>query len=259
MTEEEVEEEQQNSLMQLLDAKRWEDGLETAKSFGVSTRGIEALKSIFKIEEREAAKALQKAKKALSDYASGISATENLEHIVDLCKRSGIDIDLIVEPRFARGLEYYTGMIFEIFIPEMDISLGGGGRYNKLVQMFGGEPTPAVGVAHGLDRITLALEKQDNSPKISRQIAVMVPIGEKSVLKAIELASQLREVGISVEMEIMGRTVTRALQDADRRNATHAIIIGQKEIAEKKVVLRNLRTRQQRLISIKKLFVELAK
>lgn len=259
LTEEEVEEEQQNSLLQLLDAKRWEDGLETAKSFGVSTRGIEALKNIFKIEEGKAAKALQKAKKALSDYASGISATENLKHIIDLCKRSGIDIDLIVEPRFARGLEYYTGMIFEIFIPEMDISLGGGGRYNKLVQMFGGEPTPAVGVAHGLDRITLALEKQDNSPKISRQIAVMVPIGEKSVLKAIELASQLREVGISVEMEIMGRTVTRALQDADRRNATHAIIIGQKEIAEKKVVLRNLRTRQQRLISIKKLFVELAK
>lgn len=254
LTEEEVEEERQNRILQLLDAKRWEDALKTAKSFKVSTKGIATLKKIFAIRDRDPLKVLQKTKKVLRDYESGINAAENLEEIVDLCKRSSDEMDILVEPRFARGLEYYTGMIFEVFVPEMDISLGGGGRYDKLVEMFGGEPTPAIGVAHGLDRISLALEKQNTPQKILRQIVALVPIGEKAVLEAVELASQLRERGIRVEMEIMGRTVSRALQDADRREASHAIIMGPKEIAEQKVMLRDLRTRQQRLIDVQELF-----
>ena len=254
LTEEEVEEERQNRILQLLDAKRWEDSLKTAKSFKVSTKGITTLKKIFAIKDRDPSKVLQKTMKVLKDYESGVNAVENLEEIVNLCKRSSDEMDILVEPRFARGLEYYTGMIFEVFVPEMDISLGGGGRYDKLVEMFGGESTPAVGVAHGLDRISLALEKQNTPQKILRQVVALVPIGDKAVPKAVELASQLRKRGIHVEMEIMGRTVSRALQDADRREASHAIIMGPKEIAEKKVMLRDLRTRQQRLIDIQELF-----
>jgi len=254
LTEEEVEEERQNRILQLLDAKRWEDALKTAKSFKVSTKGITTLKKIFTIKDRDPSKVLKNTKKVLKNYESGVNAAENLEEIVNLCKRSSDEMDILVEPRFARGLEYYTGMIFEVFVPEMDISLGGGGRYDKLVEMFGGESTPAIGVAHGLDRISLALEKQNTPQKILRQIVALVPIGEKAVPKAVELASQLRKRGIHVEMEIMGRTVSRALQDADRREASHAIIMGPKEIAEKKVMLRDLRTRQQRLISIQELF-----
>ncbi|MCK4634090.1 ATP phosphoribosyltransferase regulatory subunit, partial [Candidatus Bathyarchaeota archaeon] len=223
-------------------------------SFKVSTKGITILKKIFTIKDRDPSKVLKKTMKVLKDYESGINAAENLEEIVNLCKRSSDEMDILVEPRFARGLEYYTGMIFEVFVPEMDISLGGGGRYDKLVEMFGGESTPAVGVAHGLDRISLALEKQNAPQKILRQVVALVPIGEKAVPKAVELASQLRKRGIHVEMEIMGRTVSRALQDADRREASHAIIMGPKEIAEKKVMLRDLRTRQQRLIDIQELF-----
>jgi len=254
LTEEEVEEERQNRILQLLDAKRWEDALKTAKSFKVSTKGITTLKKIFTIKDRDPSKVLKNTKKVLKNYESGVNAAENLEEIVNLCKRSSDEMDILVEPRFARGLEYYTGMIFEVFVPEMDISLGGGGRYDKLVEMFGGESTPAIGVAHGLDRISLALEKQNTPQKILRQIVALVPIGEKAVQKAVELASQLRKRGIHVEMEIMGRTVSRALQDADRREASHAIIMGPKEIAEKKVMLRDLRTRQQRLIDIQELF-----
>jgi len=254
LTEEEVEEERQNRILQLLDAKRWEDALKTAKSFKVSTKGITTLKKIFTIKDRDPSKVLKNTKKVLKNYESGVNAAENLEEIVNLCKRSSDEMDILVEPRFARGLEYYTGMIFEVFVPEMDISLGGGGRYDKLVEMFGGESTPAIGVAHGLDRISLALEKQNTPQKILKQIVALVPIGEKAVPKAVELASQLRKRGIHVEMEIMGRTVSRALQDADRREASHAIIMGPKEIAEKKVMLRDLRTRQQRLIDIQELF-----
>lgn len=254
LTEEEVEEERQNRILQLLDAKRWEDALKAADSFKVSKKGIVTLRKIFTIEDRDPSKILRKTKKVLRDYESGTNAVENLEEIVDLCRRSRDEMDMSVEPRFARGLEYYTGMIFEVFVPEMDISLGGGGRYDKLVEMFGGESTPAVGVAHGLDRISLALEKQNTPQKILKRIVALVPIGEKAVPKAVELASQLRKRGICVEMEIMGRTVSRALQDADRRGLSHVIIMGPKEMAEEKVMLRDLSTRQQRLIDIQELF-----
>lgn len=253
LSEEDVEEQKQNVILQLLDSKQWENALRKAKSFGVSTNGISTLKKIFRIEGKDSLKILQEAKTVLKSYLSAVSAIENLEQIIDLCGRSKIGACIVVEPRFARGLDYYTGMIFEVLVPEMDISLGGGGRYDGLVEMFGGEPTPAVGVAHGLDRISLALEKQGSLRDVSRQLIFLIPIGSEVVPKALEIASQLRNQGLFVELEIMGRSITRALQDANRREATYAIIIGPREMAEGKVMLRNLKTRQQNLVDLQEL------
>ena len=80
--------------------------------------------------------------------------------ILALIEDSGVNLDIVLEACFVRGLEYYTGMIFESYIPGLEIALGGGGRYDKLIQLFGGESLSAVGVAHGIDRIALALKKQ---------------------------------------------------------------------------------------------------
>ena len=77
-------------------------------------------------------------------YEKAKAAAENLGEILKLIVESGCPVQ-VVEPAFARGLEYYTGMIFEIYIPQLDIALGGGGRYDRLIELFGGEPTPAVG------------------------------------------------------------------------------------------------------------------
>jgi len=85
----------------------------------------------------------------------------------------------LIEAGFARGLEYYTGMVFQPYVPELEREVGGGGRYDKLIELFGGEPTPAVGVAHGIDRLVLATKKQKGLTKIGAERRVMViPIGE---------------------------------------------------------------------------------
>ena len=151
-------------------------------------------------------------------------------------------------------------MIFEVFVPELEIALGGGGRYDRLIELFGGEPTPAVGVAHGIDRITLAMEKQEIKPKITKKPFVFViPIDDSLKAKALEIASQIRLKGINVEVEVMGRKLTRALQDADRKGATHAVIVAPKELEEGKVVFRNMQLRIQKAVEIEKLPNEIQK
>lgn len=259
LSEEGVKDEQQNIVMQILDTKRWDEALKTAKEFGVSEKGITALKEIFDAKGKNASKVLTQAKKKLKKYESAVAAAENLQQIVELCKKSGVEFNMVIEAGFARGLEYYTGMIFEPLVPQIEISLGGGGRYDKLVELFGGEPTPAVGVAHGLDRIALALDKQNVVPKISKQIVAVIPIGEEMVSKALSIAQQLRREGLAVEMEIMGRTISRALRDAHRRKVTYAVILGSKELKEGKVMLRDMKNRQQSPINIETLSETLLK
>lgn len=250
LKEEGVEEEKQNVVMQLLDTKRWDEALRTAEDFGVSAKAKDTLKAIFEAKGKDASKLLPPIKKKLRDYVSAVTAVENLQRILELCEESGVKFDLSLETGFARGLEYYTGMIFEVLVSEMDVSLGGGGRYDRLVEIFGGEPTPAVGVAHGLDRIFLAMEKQNAQPVIVKQLVSVIPIGEEAAPRALAIALKLREKGVDVEVEVMGRTVSRALQNADRRKAEYAVILGPKELEEGKVVLRDMKSRQQTVVDV---------
>ena len=163
-------------------------------------------------------------------------------------------LELVEEAGFARGLEYYTGMVFEVYAPEMDIALGGGGRYDKLIEMFGGEPTRAVGVAHGIDRIMMAMQKQKAKLKAEEAKTVaVIPVKEKLKGEALKISRMLREANITVEVEVMGRKVTKGLEDADRRKMDYAVIVGEKELREGAVAVRNLKKREQKIVKIERI------
>ena len=173
----------------------------------------------------------EKIKEYTANYPEATAASENLAEILGLIAESSPDIQINVEPAFARGLEYYTGMIFEIYIPELDIALGGGGRYDRLIQVFGGEKTPAVGCAAGIDRIAIALQTQ-NAPlnaKTCNTVAVTA-ISDKQKPAALKIAQQLRAEDIPVEFEVMGRKMGKALEDADKRSVDYAVIVGEREL-----------------------------
>lgn len=258
LSQEGVAEEQQNLIMQLLDKKRWDEALTLAKESNVSKNGIAVLKKTLETKGKDASQVLKTAKRVVADYDDAVAAVENLWKILELTEKSNVKFETLVEAGFARGLEYYTGMIFELYVPELEIALGGGGRYDKLIELFGGEQTPAVGVAPGIDRLVLAMDKQKVSLKISEENKVMIiPVDEELRTKAVELSSELRKAKIPVEVELMGRTVSKALSDADRRGATHAVIVGTKELKEGKVVLRDLKKREQRPVEIKTLSKEI--
>jgi histidyl-tRNA synthetase len=253
-----VKEEDQNRIMQLLDKNLWNDALAVAKELNVSGKCFATLKKVFGIKGEDSDKIINEVKAAVKSYEKAVSAVENLEEILQLLRGSGVKFDMSIEAGFARGLEYYTGIVFEVRVPELDVSLAGGGRYDRLIELFGGEPTPAVGIAHGIDRITLSMEKQGIQPKIEAGKQVMVIfIGDKLKSEALKIASMLRSAGISVELEVMGRAVARALQDADRRGIKHAIILGPKEMEKQEVILRDMTKREQHATKIQNLLNEI--
>lgn len=260
LTAEGLKEQSQSRIMQLLDKKQWDDALTVAKELKVSEKCLDTLRKLFEIRGEDTEKVLKEIGQTVKNYEKAVTATENLKEILMLLQKGGIELDMTVEAGFARGLEYYTGIIYEVTVPELDVSIAGGGRYDKLIELFGGEPTPAVGIAHGIDRITLAMEKQRIQPKTTFDKRVMiVSIGEETKGEALRIASLLRNSGMPAELEIMGRTVTRALQDANRKGMTHAIIIGPKEVEKREVTIRNLQKREQHTTKTKNLLEEIRK
>jgi histidyl-tRNA synthetase len=145
-------------------------------------------------------------------------------------------------------------MIFEVTAPKLDVALGGGGRYDRLIEVFGGEPTPAVGVAHGLDRIMLAMQMQKTAMSGRREkTVVVIPAKQELNAEALKISQKLREAGISVEFEVMGRKMAKALEDADKRKVDYAVIVGEKELNEGAVVIRDLTKHEQTAVKIDKL------
>jgi histidyl-tRNA synthetase len=249
LSQESVDDKTQNAILQLMDKKEYDE----AFNLTTSEKCQETLQELVQLKSSNPFKTVEKMKAHVKDYAEAEAAVDNLQEILKLVTESGCPIET-VEPGFGRGLEYYTGMIFEVYIPELDIALGGGGRYDRLIEVFGGESTPAVGVAHGLDRIALAMQMQKTAvPTRREKTAVMIPVKQELKTEALKISQILREAGVSVEFEVMGRKMAKALEDADRRKVDYAVIVGERELKEGAVVVRDLAKHKQTTVEIKKL------
>jgi len=249
-----IEDERQGGIMQMLDKARWDDALRLVKEAGASSKCLDVLKRLFKIRGKDSETVTSLIGKVIGDYPEALKAVENLREIIYLLKASGLNIDITLDAGFARGLEYYTGVIFEVYIADMSVALCGGGRYDRLVEIFGGGKIPAVGVAQGIDRLTLALELQGTVlPSSEEPRVIVIPVDGGIVDKAIMISSNLRKRGLTTALETMGRSVSQALSDAGRRGVTHAVIVGPREMKEGKVVLRDMRCKLQETVSLEEL------
>jgi len=258
MSQEGLEEKTQNSIMQLMDKKEYAEALNLLGTAGASEKCTQTIGRLVRIRGAKISETLKKMREYIENYYKAAAALENLTEILKLVKNSGSEISLIVDAGFARGLEYYTGMIYEVNVPELDVALGGGGRYDKLVELFGGEPTPAVGVAHGTDRIMLATHEQNVSSSEWNENRIMViPVKEELAAKALEIVRMLRKANLCVEVEVMRRKINKALEDADRRRMSYAVIVGEKELKVGSVAVRNLTKREQKIVKIKDIVEEL--
>ncbi len=244
----------QNTIMQLMDKTQYEDALKIIQESNVSKKCVSTIQELIGLKGSNILQVADKIKECIKNYDKAVEAAENLQTILELVKENSPKAKLTVDAGFARGLEYYTGIIFELNVPELTIALGGGGRYDRLIELFGGEPTPAMGVAHGIDRIMLTMHEQKTKPSTKEERSVtIIPISEQLRSGALKISSLLREAGIPVEVEVMGRKITKALEDSDRRRMDYAIILGEKELKQEAVVLRDLKKREQSVVKIRKL------
>jgi histidyl-tRNA synthetase len=251
-SQEKLEDRVQNAVMQLMDKKEYGDAFKMIKDAGTSENCVNVIRKLVELKGNEVFDIVKSMKKIVKGYEKSVEALKNLYEILRLIVESGCEMNIIVDAGFARGLEYYTGMIFEAYVPEFDIAVGGGGRYDHLIELFGGEPTPAVGVAHGVDRIMLAMQMQKVKLKIREKTVVIIPVKEELKSEALKISRIIREACIPTEVEVIGRRVTKALEDADRRKIDYAIIVGEKELREGSVVIRDLAKRDQKTVKIEK-------
>jgi len=174
-----------------------------------------------------------------------------------------LEIPFEINHRLVRGLDYYTRTVFEIQ-PEAEgaqSTLGGGGRYDDLIEELGSKPTPAIGFASGIERIVLNLKNQNIPiPPLPRPQVFIAHVGDGSKDEAIKLASRLRQAGIGVIEAIGSRSLKAQLRQANTFGVHHTVIIGDQEIKTGSVILRDMTTAQQEtvpLTQLKKLLKQL--
>jgi histidyl-tRNA synthetase len=246
LNQENVDDKVQNAVLQRMDKKEYDEAFKLIDN--EKCRAV--LQELLVLKGHTPFETAENIKEYVAGYAEAEAAADNLIEILRLVTTSECPV-YAVEPAFARGLEYYTGVIFEVNVPELDIALGGGGRYDRLIEAFGGEPTPAVGVAHGLDRLAIALQAQKTVlPKGCMKTAVVIPVKQELKAEALKISQVLREAGVSVEFEVMGRKMGKALEDADRRKVDYAVIVGERELKDDAVVVRDLAKREQFVVKI---------
>lgn len=159
-----------------------------------------------------------------------------------------------------RGLDYYTGMVFELDSPNLgaEKQVGGGGAYT-LAEVFGGEPVAQTGFALGVDRLVISAEAEGVFGPAPGLDAYVVPIGDSSRGKAVEILTSLRGAGFKADIDLVGRGPSKNLDYANATRARFAVLIGEKELKKDAVGLRDLTAGTQREVPIQGLIDELRK
>lgn len=229
------------------------------ENIGLSKDQINKLFKLIKIEGSPE-EFLKKAESILSKTNIGLEGLKELKEIVDFSKSYGFTKRIVIDFSLARGLDYYTGPIFEaIDTSGKNVgSLAGGGRYDELIELFGGRPTPATGISFGIERIIEVMkeEKMFDLPKTKIKVFI-ANVNENVKKEAIKIAKKLRKDGISCQVDLMNRSLTKQLEFADSLRIPYVIIIGPEELKKNKVKLRDMKLKKEKEVKIEELVQKL--
>jgi histidyl-tRNA synthetase len=235
-----------------------EDGVKTEMlEKGISEVAIQKVQPLFNFTGTISEK-IQKLATLLASSFEGMKGIEELKFICEAVSelelsKANLDLDVTL----ARGLNYYTGAIFEVAPPkEISMgSIGGGGRYDDLTGIFGLKDMSGVGISFGLDRIYLVIEELDLFPKTvtTTSKALFINYGEKEAFYSMKAIKKLREFGIKVELYPDAIKVGKQFMHADKRAIKYAIIVGETEMNEGKFALKNLVSGEQVTLNFEEL------
>jgi len=195
------------------------------------------------------AETLRNVEQLLHQYGLSLEPLGQLHRLLEAFDQYGLDLHkMTLNLGMGRGLQYYTGMIFEIYHSAISTEnqLCGGGRYDDLIQTLGGrQPVPACGFSYGLERLRLALNW--SSEPVASHVLV-IPVEEADRAAACQVAQSLRNLGLRVETDVRERGVKGNLQYADRSNIPFCVIIGGQERATDTIVARDMRRQQEMVV-----------
>lgn len=211
--------------------------------------------------------------KVPSDRQLAQSAPQILDWIDEACKNhfmsvlellDALEVSYVLNPYLVRGLDYYTRTVFEVWPTEGELgaqaALGGGGRYDDLVKLMGGLPTPAAGFALGVERVILQQREQHVEPPVLPKPDVYVAqIGTLAKVKALKLFGKLRAAGLRVAETFTKDSLKAQLEVADKLKVRYVVILGQKEVLDSTVLLRDMEGGMQEIVDYDKVVADLLK
>ena len=228
---------------------------------GISETAIQKVQPLFNFTGSISEK-IQKLASLLASSSEGMKGIEELKFICEAVTELGLTkANLDLDVTLARGLNYYTGAIFEVAPPkEISMgSIGGGGRYDDLTGIFGLKDMSGVGISFGLDRIYLVIEELNLFPETvtSTSKALFINYGEKEAFYSMKAITKLRNFGIKVELYPDAVKVGKQFLHADKRAIKYAVIVGETEMNEDKFALKNLVSGEQVSLNFEELKNEL--
>ena len=218
---------------------------------GISAEAIEKLQPIILLSGTNEEK-LQVISEVLKDSETGLKGVEEIRFILDTLKLFGLQNEIQLDLTLARGLNYYTGAIFEVKALDVQIgSITGGGRYDNLTGIFGMPGISGVGISFGVDRIFDVLNALDAYPKeaVNGTQLLFINFGEKETAFCMPIAARLREEGIRTEVFPDSVKMKKQMSYANAKSIPFVALVGENEMNEGKVTLKNMTTGEQNLVT----------
>lgn len=219
---------------------------------GVSAEAVEKLQPIILLSGSNEEK-LVTLKNVLAESETGLKGIEEIETILGLLSSANLRLTLEIDLTLARGLNYYTGAIFEVKANDVEMgSISGGGRYDNLTGVFGLQGLSGVGISFGADRIYDVLNQLDLYPKetVNATKILFVCFGDAEIAYSMPLVKEVRNAGIPAEIYPTPAKMKKQLGYADSKNIKYVAIVGSDEMEQKKVTLKNMETGEQEMLAV---------
>nr|WP_320118297.1 histidine--tRNA ligase [uncultured Marinifilum sp.] len=226
---------------------------------GISAKAIETLQPIILLAGTNSEK-IAKLKELLASSEIGMKGIEELETVFSYLEKLGVKTEVELDLTLARGLNYYTGAIFEVKSKDMEFgSITGGGRYDDLTGIFGLKDVSGVGISFGADRIYDVLEQMDKFPKETAATTkvLFINFGEKEELFCLPILAKLRANGVNAEIYPASQKMKKQMTYANNKNIPFVIMVGESEIQEGKLSLKDMDSGEQTKLTPEELIEKL--
>ncbi|MBC7557638.1 MAG: ATP phosphoribosyltransferase regulatory subunit, partial [Chryseobacterium sp.] len=224
------------------------------ESKNINADSIKKLEFLF-VPQMDQLQLLFDLKEKFQNIPIGLEGVKELEFVLTNCINLGISSEnLVFNITLARGLDYYTGAIFEIKADDVEMgSVGGGGRYNNLTEVFGVKNIPGIGISFGLDRIYLVMEELQLFPEnsVEKTKYLFVNYGIQESIQALRIINELHKKNISAELYPEDTKLKKQFSYAEKKGIQNMVFLGEEEMKNETVTVKNLKSGEQKTLAQK--------